>query len=87
MGIWIRTQDKKTLICTVHIYADQPVNGNQICGISGLDSFSVLGKYDSQERVLQVLGELHKYIRDIEIAKLGAMDAYDAVYMLEMPAE
>lgn len=62
MGVWVRTQDSKTLIYAVHIYVDQPVNGNQICGISGLDSFVVLGKYSSQERALQVLDGIQRFI-------------------------
>ena len=86
MGVWVRTQDSKTLIYAVHIYVDQPVNGDQICGISGLDSFIVLGKYSSQERALQILDEVQGHIWESVRAVTFPNDGYVAP-IYTMPAE
>ena len=83
MGIWVRSQDKKTLIFASHIYIDMPVNGNQICGISGIDSFVVLGKYITGERALQILDEIQQFIIDCHQCKNDKM--FSPVF--NMPAE
>jgi hypothetical protein len=83
MEIWIRSQDKKTLIFASHIYIDMPVNGNQICGISGIDSFVVLGKYITGERALQILDEIQQFIIDCHQCKNDKM--FSPVF--NMPAE
>ena len=84
-GVWIRSQDKKILtnVCQVFVSA----NGTVRTIVAGGYDSDTIGMYSTQERALQVLDEIQRYIRDIEITKLGAMNAYDAVYTFEMPAE
>lgn len=54
--LWILTQDKKRLINTIEV----TVNGKKIEGVigSGLLDSNVLGKYESNDRALEILNEI-----------------------------
>ena len=59
--LWISTQDNLSLINVKEV----TVNGKKIKGRSTLDEWSIdLGKYDSNERALEVLSEIFKKIEE-----------------------
>ena len=62
--LWIKTQDKQSLISAKEV----TVNGKKIVGIIGsasLDQWSKdLGKYESNERALEVLNEIFTKIEE-----------------------
>ena len=59
--LWISTQDNLSLINVKEV----TVNGKKIKGRSTLDEWSTdLGKYDSNERALEVLSEIFKKIEE-----------------------
>ena len=62
--LWIKTQDKQSLISAKEV----TINGKKIVGIIGsatLDQWSKdLGKYESNERALEVLNEIFTEIED-----------------------
>lgn len=57
MVLWIRSQDKETLIKIEHldIYGGGECWTIEECGVD-------LGEYKTKERALRVLGEIQKYI-------------------------
>jgi len=62
--LWIVTQDKKSLVNVKEV----SVNGKKIEGVIGsasLDEWSkVLGKYESNERALEILNEIFMKIEE-----------------------
>ena len=62
--LWITTQDKKSLISAKEV----TVKGKKIVGVIGsatLDEWSKdLGKYESNERALEILDEIFTEIED-----------------------
>lgn len=61
--LWIATQDKQSLVSVKEV----TVNGKKIKGFvsSGtLDEWSHLGKYESNERALEVLNEIFMKIEE-----------------------
>lgn len=62
--LWIVTQDKKSLVNVKEV----TVNGKKIEGVIGsasLDEWSkVLGKYESNERALEILNEIFMKIEE-----------------------
>ena len=66
MELWIRSQDKKDLICTRRIYVHENTIRTNVYEAIG---FAILGKYKTKERALEVLDEIQsilkpKYILD-----------------------
>ena len=62
--LWIATQDNKSLMNVKEITVDgKKIDG--VIGSSSLDHWSkVLGKYESNERALEILEEIFKKIEE-----------------------
>ncbi|HLQ95816.1 MAG TPA: hypothetical protein VK108_05480 [Pseudogracilibacillus sp.] len=58
MLLWIRTQDKKSLLNVKEVTVDKKkITG--VVGTASLDDWSkVIGKYDSEKRALEILDEM-----------------------------
>ncbi|MCE9654679.1 hypothetical protein LPC13_05235 [Clostridium celatum] len=60
MSIWVRSQNKRRLICCDGFIVN---NEGGVLGFQGAnDEGVVLGKYKSEERALEVLGYIHALI-------------------------
>lgn len=60
MSIWVRSQNKRRLIC-----CDGFIVNKESCvlGFQGSnDEGVVLGKYDTEERALEIINFIHKFI-------------------------
>lgn len=55
MELWIRSQDKKDLICTRRIYVHENTIRTNVYEAIG---FVILGEYETKERALEVLNEI-----------------------------
>ena len=58
MELWIRSQDKKKLHNIKHL----ELNNNET-GIFNADTYTLLGKYNSKERALEVLDEIQDLLK------------------------
>lgn len=61
MGIWIRSQDEKTLVSVKEIYVTRRSKGWCICTGRGFD----LGAYSTEEKAIKVLDMIHDDIREL----------------------
>lgn len=55
MELWIRSQDKKDLICTRRIYVHENTIRTNVYEAIG---FAILGEYETKERALEILDEI-----------------------------
>ena len=78
MELWVRSQDRTTLIRSYEIYIAEHSN-NYV--IRAKRTSHILGAYKTIERALEVLDEIQEKIRMIQNPK----DSYYCVY--EMPKE
>ena len=62
MELWIRSQDKKDLICTRRIYVHENTIRTNVYEAIG---FAILGEYETKERALEVLDEIQRKIEDL----------------------
>lgn len=60
--MWIRTQDKETLVKADKLYIDKNNNKYTINFDSCTDRWYILGTYKSKERALEVLDEIDSKI-------------------------
>lgn len=62
MGIWIRSQDQKSLCETERVVLYEELEGR--FGIHGWLSCNayVIGRYDTKERCIEILDEIASYI-------------------------
>lgn len=60
MELWIRSQNKKKLHNIKHLELD-----NDETGIFNADTYTLLGKYNSKERALEVLDEIQNILKPI----------------------
>jgi len=65
MGVWIRSQNKKTLVVCSAFHSN---SDNQIVGFDNSnaneDLFDYLGSYSTKEKALKVLDMIQKHIED-----------------------
>lgn len=64
MELWIRSQDKTTLIRSYEIYISEQQNTYLI---RAKRTSHILGSYSTIERAIEVLDEIHKCIVDKEV--------------------
>lgn len=83
MGIWIRSQDKEVIATVEEVYVEK-VNGEYM-----INSIKVgLGKYDSKERALEVLDQIHNVVaRNSSRDYLSGKYRVNQNYVFEMPKE
>ena len=92
MELWIRSQDKRTLINTKRIDVDDT---NIIVWDKGRYASEIyLGQYKTKERALEVLDEIQKIIKwcqtDMENVTIGDIESLKGCfddYIYEMPKE
>ena len=60
--MWIRTQDKETLVKADKLYIDKNNNKYTINFDSCTDRWYILGTYKSKERAIEVLDEIQERI-------------------------
>lgn len=90
--MWIRSQDGMSLRQYDGIFVNY-LDGLEVCGDSKFqqedtDPHFALGRYETEERALEVLNEIQNNISYIELAKIR--DAYpisEDDFIYEMPKE
>ena len=83
MELWIRSQDKKKLHSVKHLELD-----NNETGIFIADTYTLLGKYATKERALEVLDEITKRKDELDKSYFLGMDEASFVSSIyEMPEE
>ena len=60
MELWIRSQDKTTLIRSYEIYISEYGKGSYV--IRAKKTSHILGTYETKERALEVLDEIQAYL-------------------------
>mgnify|MGYP004527224795 CR=1 FL=1 len=60
MELWIRSQDRKDLICTRRIYVHENTIRTNIYEAIG---FAILGEYETKERALDVLDTIQNKLK------------------------
>ena len=83
MDLWIRSQDKTTLIKSYEIYIAEYDKGSYV--IRAKRSSHILGAYNSFERALEVLDEIQTILRGKYATSFSYQVALMAVY--EMPID
>ena len=63
MGIWIRSQDGKSLVIPQEIYIAKRAKSWDICTTRGVD----IGKYSTKEKALKVLDIICEKIKIVEV--------------------
>lgn len=76
MELWIRSQDRKLLVKINRI----DVDGYRIQGNHSDIDYVTLGNYKNEERVLEILDEIQRYLVIIN-------DSDNYFYVYEMPKE
>lgn len=79
--MWIRSANKKVLVNTedIYIYCNNIKSGDRDC---------TLGEYDSSERALEVLDQIHNVIaRNISRDYLSGKYRVNQNYVFQMPEE
>lgn len=59
MELWIRSQDKLTLMKTTYVY----VAREEVCAYDENKCWSTIGVYETQERALEVLDEIQNILK------------------------
>lgn len=88
MELWIRSQDKTTLIRSYEIYIVE--NSRGIYCIRAKRTSHILGAYNTIERALEVLDEIHQRLIDLQTLEIApdfrsTTRSMECVY--EMPQE
>lgn len=89
MNLWIRTQDKKTLMLVNTICLAEDEVGTIIgCGIDIRVKLSI-GKYKTKERALEVLDEIQEHLDYLNIENINRVDekGFRVCTIYEMPKE
>lgn len=86
--MWIRSQDKETLInCNVIEYNDFYVK-NAIVATSETISRTIIGKYSTKEKALKVLDMIHNKIIELDKNKfLGMTEQIYIRCVFQMPQD
>ena len=88
MELWIRSQDKTTLIRSYEIYISEYGKGSYV--IRAKKTSHILGAYKTMERALEVLDEIQEYLEkmgkdEILTDKVGIINGikhYGIVYQM-----
>lgn len=79
--MWIRTQNRRVLVNTSDIYLYST-------SIKSMDKDCFLGTYDSEERALEVLDQIHNVIaRNISRDYLSGKYRINQEFVFQMPEE
>ncbi|MBR1386256.1 MAG: hypothetical protein IJ568_05460 [Bacilli bacterium] len=84
MELWIRSQDKLTLMKTTYVY----VAREEVCAYDENKCWSTIGVYETQERALEILDEI-QYLLNNNFCYNKELNQYitcnNAIY--EMPKD
>jgi hypothetical protein len=85
--MWIRSQDKKTLVyCTRLAVVGRTIQNLPATGIE--DDYDVMGKYESEERAIEVLDNIQSQLRStVEVVREVESDKYKQCFVFQMPEE
>lgn len=85
--MWIRSQDKKTLVyCTRLAVVGRTIQNLPATGIE--DDYDVMGKYESEERAVEVLDNIQSQLRStVEVIRGVSSDNYKQHFIYQMPKE
>ena len=72
MELWIRSQDKTTLIRSYEIYISEYGKGSYV--IRAKKTSHILGAYKTMGRALEVLDEIHQRLINIQCLELTGTD-------------
>lgn len=85
MELWIRTQDRMTLIRSYEIYIVEQQN---MYLIRAKRTSHILGSYSTFERALEVLDEIQELLEPVHIADISKKEGIIGANILyEMPEE
>ena len=93
MDLWIRSQDKESLIKVSNVQYSY-LNDKHFIG-TYYDNLKILGQYETKERALEVLDEIQERIVNLQLVNLeekgkARKDVYTREYLrcvYEMPKE
>lgn len=74
MELWIRSQDKTTLIRSYEIYIAG--YGKDSYVIRAKRTSHILGAYNSFERALEILNEIHQRLIDLQTLDINSNNSY-----------
>lgn len=101
MDLWIRSQDRKSIVKPIDILLENPLNSGEtgIRGYFSNNSYKMLGYYQTEQRALEVLDEIQNAIlgilslEDIEEQKIKQYTGFACLskvtncLVYEMPKE
>lgn len=70
MSVWVRSQDKETLVKADKLYIDKNNNKYTINFDSCTDRWYILGTYKSKERVIEVLDEIQSCVNNVNVYQI-----------------
>ncbi len=76
MDLWIRSQDKRSLIKVIYFGFDNVLNTGEL-GIRGYFSenkYKMLGYYETEKRALEVLDEIQNMLKPKLLVKINEFD-------------
>jgi len=76
MDLWIRSQDKRSLIKVIYFCFDNVLNTGEL-GIRGYFSenkYKMLGYYETEKRALEVLDEIQNMLKPKLLVKINEFD-------------
>lgn len=86
MDLWIRSQDKKTLMKIKRLY----IFSNAIFSVDTRENEIILGTYKKDKRALGILDEIQDLLKgNVDDNHINKFDIYnsDAIKIYEMPKE
>ena len=91
MELWIRSQDKRILQKVDNVYLNANYENKRICTNDSRDYESDLGEYETEERAIEVLDEIHRLLINLQCLEV-APDVYKIIKgnlncVYEMPQE
>ncbi len=82
--IWIMAQGKGTLIHVEHLHVT-PGNPSEIVTERANGLLYCLGIYDTENRALEILGEIQQFIANQIKTSLGGLNVHEIEYIFQMP--
>ena len=85
--MWIRSQDRKTLAKVTRLaVVGRTIQNLPATGIE--DDYDIMGKYESEERAVEVLDNIQSQLRSaVEVVRGVSSDNYKQHYVFQMPEE
>ena len=89
MDLWIRSQDRKSIVKPIDILLENPLNSGEtgIRGYFSNNSYKMLGYYKTEERALEVLDEIQNMLNSVVIKQTSNSLSINSkeIVVYEMP--